>query len=156
MEIFCKQFSKKIALYLAQEDNSQPGGEGGEGEEEEGPQGSEPRPHCPGSGRGRRGDAGYKKFFQNNKKQSRIFYKFIQVFTSERIFPTRELLHQQAKRMKMDFNEEEEDFVDDDEEEEEDDKKAEKDAAYWESQAKRLLSENSALRKRIAAAEASK
>ena len=78
------------------------------------------------------------------------------MFTSERIFPTRELLHQQAKRMKMDFNEEEEDFVDDDEEEEEDDKKAEKDAAYWESQAKRLLSENSALRKRIAAAEASK
>ena len=40
-----KQFSKKIALYLAQEDNSQPGGEGGEeGEEEEGPQESEPRP----------------------------------------------------------------------------------------------------------------
>ena len=58
--------------------------------------------------------------------------------------------------MKMDFNEEEEDFVDDDEEEKEDDKKAEKDAAYWESQAKQLLSENSALRKRIAAAEASK
>ena len=77
-------------------------------------------------------------------KNPEFCYKYIQVFTSMRIFPTRKLLHQQAKRMGKDYEEEEEEFVDDDVE----------DVAYWKGLAKWLKAENSVLRKRVAAAEA--
>ena len=52
------------------------------------------------------------------KKIPEFFYKFIQVFTSMRIAPTREALHDHARKMKKNNKEEEEKNNEEEEEEE--------------------------------------
>ena len=76
-----------------------------------------------------------KKIQNNKKKNPDFFYKFTQVFTSKRIFPTREALYKKAKRMNMDYDDEE-------------------DTAHWKNLAKRQA-ETSVLRMRVACGEAS-
>ena len=104
------------------------------------------------------------------KKHPEFFYKFIQVFTSMRIAPTREALHDHARKMKKKEeeeknNEEEEEKNNKEEEEKNNEEEEEKNNVEEEEkdnedkeeedlkkEVQRLSRENSRLRARLAAA----